>query len=40
VTLNAVESVDRSLVERLGRLSDDRMRQIRKALEMAVDRAS
>jgi len=40
VTLNAVESVDRSLVERLGRLSDDRMRQIRKALEMAVDRAT
>jgi len=40
VTLDAVESVDRFLVERLGRLSDDRMRQIRKALEMAVDRAS
>ena len=38
VNLDSVESVSiRTLVERLGRLSDDRMRQICEALEIAVD---
>jgi mRNA interferase MazF len=37
VNLDSVESVSLgTLVERLGRLSDDRMRQICKALEIAV----
>jgi mRNA interferase MazF len=37
VNLDSVESVSvATLVERLGRLSDDRMRQICKALEIAV----
>ena len=38
VNLDAVESVSIGvLVERLGRVSDDRMRQICEALEIAVD---
>jgi len=38
VNLDSVESVSLGvLVERLGRLSDDRMRQICEALEVAVD---
>jgi len=38
VNLDSVESVSlATLVERLGRLSDDRMRQICEALEIAVD---
>ena len=38
VNLDSVESVSiGTLVERLGRLSDDRMRQICGALEIAVD---
>src|SRR5215212_4637667 len=38
VNLDSVESVSVGvLVERLGRLSDDRMRQICEALEVAVD---
>ena len=38
VNLDSVESVSIGvLVERLGRLSDDRMRQICEALEVAVD---
>ncbi len=38
VNLDSVESVSlATLVERLGRLSDDRMRQICGALEIAVD---
>jgi mRNA interferase MazF len=38
VNLDAVESVSIGLlVERLGRLSDERMRQICAALEVAVD---
>ena len=38
VNLDSVESVSvGTLVERLGRLSDDRMRQICNALEIAVD---
>ena len=38
VNLDSVESVSvGTLVERLGRLSDDRMRQICEALEIAVD---
>ena len=38
VNLDAVESVSIGvLVERLGRVSDDRMRQICEALEVAVD---
>jgi mRNA interferase MazF len=38
VNLDSVESVSvGTLVERLGRLSDDRMRQICAALEVAVD---
>ncbi len=37
VNLDSVESVSRgTLVERLGRLSDERMRQICEALEIAV----
>jgi mRNA interferase MazF len=41
VNLDSVESVSIGvLVERLGRLSDDRMRQICEALEIAVDCAS
>lgn len=37
VNLDSVESVSvGTLVERLGRLSDDRMRQICRALEIAV----
>ncbi|MGZ8640449.1 MAG: type II toxin-antitoxin system PemK/MazF family toxin [Actinomycetota bacterium] len=37
VNLDSVESVSvGTLVERLGRLSDERMRQVCKALEMAV----
>lgn len=37
VNLDSVESVSvRTLVERLGRLSDERMRQICRALEIAV----
>jgi mRNA interferase MazF len=41
VNLDSVESVSISvLVERLGRLSDDRMRQICEALEIAVDCAN
>ena len=38
VNLDSVESVSiATLVERLGRLGDDRMRQICEALEIAVD---
>jgi mRNA interferase MazF len=38
VNLDSVESVAvRTLVERLGRLSDDRMREICEALDIAVD---
>ena len=38
VNLDSVESVSvATLVERLGRLSDDRMREICEALEIAVD---
>ena len=38
VNLDSVESVSvGTLVERLGRLSDDRMRQICEALEIAID---
>lgn len=38
VNLDSVESVSiAALVERIGRLSDDRMRQICAALEVAVD---
>ncbi len=38
VNLDSVESVSvGTLVERLGRLSDDRMREICEALEIAVD---
>jgi len=38
VNLDSVESVPvGTLVERLGRLSDDRMREICEALEVAVD---
>ena len=38
VNLDSVESVSIGmLVERIGRLSDDRMRQICGALEVAVD---
>ncbi len=38
VNLDSVESVSvASLVDRLGRLSDDRMRQVCAALEVAVD---
>jgi mRNA interferase MazF len=38
VNLDSVESVSLAvLVERLGRLSDDRMRQICRALDVAVD---
>lgn len=38
VNLDSVESVSvGTLVERLGRLSDDRMHEIREALEVAVD---
>ena len=38
VNLDAIESVSvGTLVERLGRLSDDRMREICEALEIAVD---
>ena len=38
VNLDSVESVSvAALVERLGRLSDERMRQICEALEVAVD---
>jgi mRNA interferase MazF len=38
VSLDSVESVSiGTLVERLGRLSDDRMHQICEALEIAVD---
>lgn len=38
VNLDSVESVSiATLVERLGRLSDDRMRQICNALEVALD---
>ena len=38
VNLDSVESVSLAvLVERLGRLSDDRMRQVCAALEVAVD---
>jgi mRNA interferase MazF len=38
VNLDSVESVSvGTLVERLGRLSDDRMRQVCEALEIAVD---
>jgi mRNA interferase MazF len=38
VNLDSVESVSIGvLVERLGRLSDDRMREICEALEVAVD---
>src|ERR1700730_15133130 len=38
VNLDSVESVSIAvLVERLGRLSDERMRQVCKALEIAVD---
>src|SRR5205807_8086464 len=38
VNLDSVESVSvAALVERLGRLSDERMRQICQALEVAVD---
>ena len=38
VNLDSVESVSLAvLVERLGRLSDERMRQICRALEVAVD---
>ena len=38
VNLDSVESVSvGTLVERLGRLGDDRMRQICEALEVAVD---
>jgi len=38
VNLDSVESISiGTLVERLGRLSDDRMRQICEALEIAVD---
>ena len=38
VNLDSVESVSIGvLVERLGRVSDDRMRQICEALEVAVD---
>jgi mRNA interferase MazF len=41
VNLDSVESVSvGTLVERLGRLSDDRMRQICAALEVAVDCAA
>jgi mRNA interferase MazF len=41
VNLDSVESVPIGvLVERLGRLSDDRMRQICEALEVAVDSAN
>ncbi len=41
VNLDSVESVSLGvLVERLGRLSDDRMRQICQALEVAVDCAN
>jgi mRNA interferase MazF len=41
VNLDSVESVSIGvLVERLGRLSDDRMRQICEALEVAVDCAN
>jgi len=38
VNLDSVESVSLAvLVERIGRLSDDRMRQVRTALDVAVD---
>jgi mRNA interferase MazF len=38
VNLDSVESVSvATLVERLGRLSDERMREICEALEIAVD---
>jgi mRNA interferase MazF len=38
VNLDSVESVSIAvLVERIGRLSDDRMRQVCQALEVAVD---
>jgi mRNA interferase MazF len=38
INLDSVESVSTAvLVERLGRLSDDRMRQVCAALEVAVD---
>lgn len=38
VNLDSVENVSKAmLVERLGRLSDDRMRQLCSALEVAVD---
>ena len=38
MNLDSVESVSIGvLVERLGRLSDDRMRQVCQALEVAVD---
>jgi mRNA interferase MazF len=38
VNLDSVESVSTgTLVERLGRLSDERMRRICEALEVAVD---
>ena len=38
VNLDSVESVSVAvLVERLGRLSDERIRQVRTALEVAVD---
>ena len=38
VNLDSIESVSTAtLVDRLGRLSDDRMRQVCEALEVAVD---
>ena len=38
INLDSVESVSIAvLVERIGRLSDDRMRQVCAALEVAVD---
>jgi mRNA interferase MazF len=41
VNLDSVESASIGvLIERLGRLSDDRMRQICAALEVAVDSSS